>query len=136
MGDDHPIAWYHEFDGGRSWYTGGGHTSASYQEEDFAKHIRGGLLYAAFGLPPDVVIEELQPQAGMVTLRVSASANRQVDIFRSPDLSNWSYLETLDFDAEGNALEVQTEWSPDSPGYFRAEQGPTPAPLNPPSGGG
>ena len=24
--DDHPIAWYQEFDGGRSWYTGVGHT--------------------------------------------------------------------------------------------------------------
>jgi type 1 glutamine amidotransferase len=24
--DDHPIAWYQEFDGGRSFYTGGGHT--------------------------------------------------------------------------------------------------------------
>ena len=29
MGADHPIAWYHEFDGGRSWYTGMGHTQAS-----------------------------------------------------------------------------------------------------------
>ena len=27
MGADHPIAWYHEFDGGRAWYTGMGHTA-------------------------------------------------------------------------------------------------------------
>lgn len=47
MGDDHPSAWYHEFDGGRSWYTGGGHTDASYAEPDFRAHLLGGLRYAA-----------------------------------------------------------------------------------------
>lgn len=44
---DHPIAWYHEFDGGRAWYTGGGHTSASYTEPDFVAHLLGGIQYAA-----------------------------------------------------------------------------------------
>lgn len=44
-GDYHPIAWYHEFDGGRSFYTGGGHTDESYQEEDFVKHIEGALTW-------------------------------------------------------------------------------------------
>lgn len=44
---DHPIAWYHEFDGGRAWYTGGGHTKESYSEADFMQHILGGIQYAA-----------------------------------------------------------------------------------------
>ncbi|PTM20656.1 MAG: hypothetical protein DA446_02365 [Bacteroidetes bacterium] len=47
MGYDHPIAWMHEFDGGRSWYTGGGHTSESFSEPDFLQHILGGILYAS-----------------------------------------------------------------------------------------
>lgn len=47
MGGDHPIAWYHDFEGGRSWYTGGGHTSESYTEELFLKHLEGGILWAA-----------------------------------------------------------------------------------------
>jgi len=47
MGYDHPIAWMHEFDGGRSWYTGGGHTDESYSEPDFLKHILGGIMYAS-----------------------------------------------------------------------------------------
>ena len=47
MDNDHPIAWIHEFHGGRSWYTGGGHTEASYAEPDFLKHILGGILYAS-----------------------------------------------------------------------------------------
>ncbi|MCB0669057.1 MAG: ThuA domain-containing protein [Saprospiraceae bacterium] len=46
-GDDHPIAWYHEFDGGRSFYTGGGHTVESFSEPDFLKHLWGGIEYAA-----------------------------------------------------------------------------------------
>ncbi|MBX2836631.1 MAG: ThuA domain-containing protein [Gammaproteobacteria bacterium] len=46
MGEDHPIAWFHGFDGGRSWYTGGGHTSDSYLEPDFRSHLWGGVQYA------------------------------------------------------------------------------------------
>ncbi|MFT6305626.1 MAG: type 1 glutamine amidotransferase [Halioglobus sp.] len=47
MGDDHPSAWYHDYDGGRSWYTGGGHSNDSYSEPDFRAHLLGGLRYAA-----------------------------------------------------------------------------------------
>jgi type 1 glutamine amidotransferase len=46
MGGDHPIAWCHEFDGGRAWYTGGGHTSASFGEPKFREHLKGGILWA------------------------------------------------------------------------------------------
>ena len=46
MGADHPSAWYHAFDGGRSWYTGGGHVEASYAEPAFRQHLLGGLRYA------------------------------------------------------------------------------------------
>ncbi|MCP3424288.1 ThuA domain-containing protein [Nocardioides pinisoli] len=45
--DDHPIAWYQEFDGGRSFYTGGGHTDASFSEPLFRLHLLGGIEYAA-----------------------------------------------------------------------------------------
>ncbi len=46
MGADHPISWYHEFDGGRAWYTGLGHTNECYQNDVFLKHVLGGILYA------------------------------------------------------------------------------------------
>jgi type 1 glutamine amidotransferase len=46
MGDDHPIMWYHEFDGGRSWYTAMGHTRESYTEPLFVECLLGGILYA------------------------------------------------------------------------------------------
>ncbi|HEX7069492.1 MAG TPA: ThuA domain-containing protein [Rhodothermales bacterium] len=47
MGTDHPIAWCHPFQGGRSWYTGLGHTSESYTEPLFRAHVLGGIRYAA-----------------------------------------------------------------------------------------
>ncbi len=45
-GPNHPIAWYHDFDGGRAWYTAGGHTNESYTEPDFVAHLLGGIVYA------------------------------------------------------------------------------------------
>ncbi|MGI5523927.1 ThuA domain-containing protein [Micromonospora sp. CA-259024] len=47
MGADHPIAWCQDFDGGRSWYTGGGHTRESYAEPEFLSHLLGGIRTAA-----------------------------------------------------------------------------------------
>ena len=46
MGVDHPIAWWHDYDGGRSWYTALGHTSESYYEPLFLAHLWGGITYA------------------------------------------------------------------------------------------
>ncbi|MDA0137112.1 ThuA domain-containing protein [Solirubrobacter sp. CPCC 204708] len=45
--DDHPISWCQRFDGGRSWYTGMGHTAASFSEADFLDHILGGIEVSA-----------------------------------------------------------------------------------------
>lgn len=45
-GDNHPIAWYHEFDGGRAFYTGLGHTKESYSDSLFLRHLLGGIQYA------------------------------------------------------------------------------------------
>jgi len=42
----HPLAWYHEYDGGRAFYTALGHTIESYSEELFLQHIWGGIEYA------------------------------------------------------------------------------------------
>ncbi|HEY8782528.1 MAG TPA: ThuA domain-containing protein [Mucilaginibacter sp.] len=45
-GDDHPMSWYHEYDGGRAFYTELGHTDESYSEPLYLKHLLGGILYA------------------------------------------------------------------------------------------
>jgi len=43
---DHPIIWYHDFDGGRSFYTGFGHTNESYSDSVFMNQLSDGLNYA------------------------------------------------------------------------------------------
>jgi len=45
-GDHHPMSWYHDFDGGRAWYTNMGHTEATFSEPLFLRHLLGGLRYA------------------------------------------------------------------------------------------
>src|SRR5678815_4795268 len=46
MNNDHPMAWYHEYDGGRAFYTELGHTEESYTDPTYLKHVLGGIQYA------------------------------------------------------------------------------------------
>lgn len=43
MGDFHPMAWYHDFDGGKSFYTNYGHTPETFSEPLMTEHIIKGL---------------------------------------------------------------------------------------------
>jgi type 1 glutamine amidotransferase len=49
MGKFHPIAWYHNYDGGRSFYTALGHLPANFSNEAFLNHLYAGILWAATG---------------------------------------------------------------------------------------
>ena len=40
-----PLAWCHEFEGGRQFYTALGHDPWFYEDPLFVKHLRGGLLW-------------------------------------------------------------------------------------------
>jgi cytochrome c len=51
-GDDHPMSWYHDFDGGRSFYTNMGHTDETFTEPLVVNHIWAGLHYAIGGDSP------------------------------------------------------------------------------------
>jgi len=42
----HPMAWYHDFDGGRSFYTELGHVEESYADPLYLQHLLGGIQYA------------------------------------------------------------------------------------------
>ena len=45
-GANHPMAWYHEYDGGRAFYTALGHTKESFSDQLYLQHILGGIQYA------------------------------------------------------------------------------------------
>ncbi|WP_435190653.1 ThuA domain-containing protein [Streptomyces sp. bgisy126] len=47
MSGDHPIAWCKGYEGGRAFYTGGGHTDESYADAAFRRHLLGGIRWAA-----------------------------------------------------------------------------------------
>ncbi|NNV57937.1 ThuA domain-containing protein [Limnovirga soli] len=51
-GDNHPMSWYHDFDGGRSFYTNMGHTDETFTEPLFLNHLWAGLHYAMGGDAP------------------------------------------------------------------------------------
>lgn len=45
-GDNHPMVWYHEYDGGRAFYMELGHTDESYTEPAFLSLLWAGIHYA------------------------------------------------------------------------------------------
>ncbi|MGW0434406.1 ThuA domain-containing protein [Micromonospora sp. NPDC003197] len=63
MGADHPHTWCKPYEGGRSFYTGGGHTQQSYAEPAFRAHLLGGIRYAAGRTKADC-----RPESGYTSL--------------------------------------------------------------------
>ncbi|MFC7308176.1 ThuA domain-containing protein [Streptomyces monticola] len=63
MGADHPITWCHTQGTGRSFYTGLGHTIASYAEPQFRQLLLGGIRWAAGTTKADC-----RPETGYTTL--------------------------------------------------------------------
>ena len=50
--DFHPMSWYQEFDGGRSFYTAMGHTDETFAEPLFLNHLFAGIQYVTGGDSP------------------------------------------------------------------------------------
>ncbi|MEQ8473530.1 MAG: ThuA domain-containing protein [Marinoscillum sp.] len=45
MGELHPVTWYHEFDGGRAFYTALGHTEETFQNEHFRELLKRAIKW-------------------------------------------------------------------------------------------
>jgi len=45
MGNMHPISWYQEYEGGRSFYTALGHKPESFKDKNFLNHIFGAIYW-------------------------------------------------------------------------------------------
>jgi len=45
-GAEHPFIWYHEFEGGRAFYTGVGHREDNYEEPLVQQHLLGAIKWA------------------------------------------------------------------------------------------
>ena len=96
---DHPIAWCREFEGGRSWYTGMGHTQESYADASFRSHLTGGILWAAGLAPGECHVEPDSCETGS-------------DEFDGPGLAcRWSIVRPnhAAYSLDGGALNITTE---------------------------
>ena len=78
MGNEHPIAWCQDYDGGRSWYTGMGHTEASFVDPAFLGHILGGIQTAA-GVVDSDCKATLTPSFEKVALDENTSNPMELD---------------------------------------------------------
>lgn len=88
MNGDHPIAWYHEFDGGRAWYTGLGHTEESYTEPLFLQHILGGIQYAIGNNRIDygrASTEPLPDSTRLVKTVLASNLDEPMELYMLPD---------------------------------------------------
>ncbi len=52
----HPMSWYHDFEGGRAFYTAMGHDEKSFADPLYLKHVLGGIKYA-LGQQPNAILE-------------------------------------------------------------------------------
>ena len=80
-GDFHPMSWYHEYDGGRAFYTAAGHTDESFSEEKFVAHLLGGIQYA--------IGKNLQLDYGKATTQIPP----EIDRFSKVTLTSGQFFE-------------------------------------------
>ena len=87
-GEFHPISWKRSFDGGRSFYTGLGHTEDSFSEEIFLDHLFGGTRWAMGDGqgPPDLDYDKSSPLPWRITQEtIARSIGEPIAFEFSPD---------------------------------------------------
>jgi cytochrome c len=118
--DDHPISWCHKYDGGRSWYTGMGHTDDSFTEAPFLRHILGGIEEAAGTEGSDIcniaptVEATADPKTGQAPLPVAFSAN-------GSDAEGAALTYSWDFGDGGTSLRQNPDHTYGEPGTYTAK---------------
>ncbi|WP_052852857.1 ThuA domain-containing protein [Streptomyces avicenniae] len=90
MSGDHPIAWCKDYQGGRAFYTGGGHTAESYSEAAFTRHLLGGIRWAA-----EVTEADCRPETGYTS------------IFNGSNTAGWSQAGPGSFSLSNGTLTSQ-----------------------------
>ncbi|NJM26943.1 MAG: ThuA domain-containing protein, partial [Bacteroidia bacterium] len=89
-GDNHPITWYREFDGGRTWYTGLGHTDECFQDNDFLEMLWGGIQFAAGpGVPVNYNNARVAPEENRfqkVVLDFNLNEPMELDMLPNEDI--------------------------------------------------
>ena len=66
--DFHPMSWFQEFEGGRSFYTAMGHTDETFSESLFLNHLWAGIKYTSGGdAPKPIDFSKARPEENRFT---------------------------------------------------------------------
>ncbi|MGJ8680529.1 ThuA domain-containing protein [Paraglaciecola sp.] len=91
-GEYHPIAWYHEFDGGRAFYTGIGHNADNFNEPLYTQHLLGAVEYAIGANKRDYALSRPEPNR-FVKETLLDNLNEPVSLDIAKDGSGVIYVE-------------------------------------------
>src|SRR5690606_14792145 len=85
-GENHPMVWYREYDGGRSFYTALGHSSESFKDPLHLKLILGGIQYA-IGKNHKLNYSKAKSQLPPERQRFTKTQLHQSDLFEPTDMA-------------------------------------------------
>jgi len=144
MGADHPVAWYKEFDGGRSFYTNLGHRPESWDDPRFVEHLLQGIRWAAAPLSYSRVI--VTNEASNPLALAIAPSGRAYYVERTGELRLWdpetgrttdAAVLNVDTTSENGLLGIALDPDFDTNAYvylYHSEPVPDPPPASGPPG--
>ncbi len=103
LNNNHPMAWYHEYDGGRLFYTALGHTAESYTEIIFLTHLFGGIKYA-MGENKKLDFKKSKSQFAPDSNSVSRTILSQGEFFEPTEMTVLPNLDVLVVQRRGEIL--------------------------------
>jgi len=87
-GENHPISWYHNYDGGRAFYTAMGHTNDTYTDPIFLNHLLGGINYAIGEISLDytkATSDRVPPENRFVNQVLDFNLNEPMELDELPE---------------------------------------------------
>ncbi|WP_198439843.1 ThuA domain-containing protein [Pareuzebyella sediminis] len=116
-GENHPISWYHEFDGGRAFYTEMGHTNETFENPQFMKHLWGGIQYAMGDAELDyskATTDRVPPEDRFVKKVLDFNLNEPMELDELPGegilfVERRGALKLYDFDSENTETLAQLD---------------------------
>ena len=108
MNNDHPMAWYHEYDGGRAFYTELGHTEESYTDPIYLKHVLGGIQYA-IGENITLNYKNAKSQYPPDSTRISKTVLTEGEFYEPTEMTILPNLDILIVQRRGEILMYKNE---------------------------
>ena len=106
--NDHPMAWYHDYEGGRAFYTELGHTEESYTDSVYLKHITGGIQYA-IGENKNLNYSNVKSQYPPDSTKISKTVLTKGEFYEPTEMTVLPNLDILIVQRRGEILLYKNE---------------------------